>query len=52
MIKIVQYTKISDNYFFFAEGSNKGMSSDYVQALVDMGKTDLSQEQFYKILGA
>jgi hypothetical protein len=52
MIKIVQYTKYNNSFFFFAEGNNKGMSTDYVKALLDTGMTNLSQERFNKIVGA
>jgi len=52
MIKIVQYTKIGKETYFFSENNHSGMSSDYVKALLDMGKTNLSFEQFKKIVEA
>ncbi len=52
MIEIVQYTKIGKTTYFFSKSRSNGMSSDYVKALVDMGKTNLSFEQFNEIVGA
>jgi hypothetical protein len=52
MIKIVQIHKYENTYLFFVEGSNKAMSIEEVEALVNMGRIDLSPEQFNEIVGA
>ena len=49
MIKIVQYTKIENNYYFFAEGKKKGLTANEVSLLIELGTTNITYNQFEMI---
>jgi len=50
MIKIVQYTKIENSYYFFAEGKKKGLTANEVSLLIEMGTTNITHNQLDMII--
>ncbi len=52
MIKIVQYTKVEEEFYFFLENNNKGLSKEHVEELINLGITNITKQQLDMIVGA
>lgn len=52
MIKVVQYTIIENDFYFFVEGNNRALSKREIETLLGMGLLNLSQDQYKQIVSS
>ncbi|MBW6487517.1 hypothetical protein [Sulfurimonas sp.] len=50
MVKVVQYTIIENDFYFFVEGNNRALTKREIETLLGMGLVNLSQKQYEQIV--
>ena len=52
MLKIVQFTKIENEYFFFLQGNPKAFNKKQISNLIDQGVMDIEQSYIDELTSA